>query len=80
MSNYERVLNYIAQLGKVIINSNNNILNNIIINIDTYDIYDDHIVIGSLDDSSFVIYENDVLQVNDNIAFLHDYTMTFQTT
>ena len=80
MSNYERVLNYIAQLDRVIINSNDNILNNIILNIDTYDIYNGYIVISSLDDSSFVIYENNILHVNDNVVYLKDFTLTFQTT
>jgi len=77
MTNYERVINRIAQLGKVSIRSNNNILNNIIIDIDTYDIYMDCIVIGSLNGSELTIHQDDVVKMDGNVVYLKEYTLVF---
>ena len=79
MTNFERVINLVADLGQVTINSINNILNNIIIDIDTYDIYDDMISIGSLNGNEININAADIIDVDGTKVVLTNYVLEFDT-
>lgn len=79
MTNFERVINLVADLGQVTINSINNILNNIIIDIDTYDIYEDMISIGSLNGSEININAADIIDIDGTKVVLTDYVLEFDT-
>lgn len=79
MTNFERVINLVADLGQVTINSINNILNTIIIDIDTYDIYEDMISIGSLNGSEININAADIIDIDGTKVVLTDYVLEFDT-
>jgi hypothetical protein len=77
MTNFERVINLIAELGKVSITSNDGVLHNMIMDIDEYDIFEDAISIGNLNGDELLIRDLDIIDVDGEVVKLKNYLLTF---
>lgn len=80
MTNFERVINLIGQLTEVSVTSNDGVLINIPVQIDSYDIDDEEkqVSFGDLDEHEILICDSDIIKIEENVVWLKKYLLVFK--
>ena len=73
MTKAEQILNLIGTYGTAVIDSNDGMIQNFRLSIDTYEVYDDSIRIFNLEDAEFVIPLSPALEVQGNVILCENY-------
>lgn len=78
MTNFERVMELAGELQSMTISSNDGFINSVTMDIDTCDVYDNELSISSLNGDEIIIYEDNIVSVNDNVVKLKGYVISFE--
>lgn len=74
----QQILNLIGGLGVAVIDSNDGMIQNFRLNIDTYEIYDDSIRIFNLEDAEFCIPLTPETKVQGNVISCKGFEITIE--
>lgn len=73
MKTLDQIISLVGTYGVAIINSNDGMIQNFRLSIDSIEQYEDSVSIFNLDDAEFVIPVNDETSVKDNTIFCKRY-------
>ena len=77
MTNFERVLGFVAEMNEVTIESIDGIISHIRLKIDSYSVNDDTLSFGDLNDNEIIIRADDIVHVVGREVTLEKYVLDF---